>query len=210
MANTQWISQYGQQIAVDREAGSNTSIQAAGRRWLDAVGPDVFKFLADFVAEPVDLIAGEEFDADATRLVGAPQAHAGREGSIARTEGGSQGGSQWQSPQTQHASEVELEFWRSIKDSADHEEFQLYLERFSNGTYADLARRKMARLQASGTLDGTQTAADASAAKISSSAPSGRLALHVRPANAPIAPARVPARIASTVGPGASASGRSS
>jgi hypothetical protein len=52
---------------------------------------------------------------------------------------------------------VELEFWRSIKDSADHEEFQLYLERFSSGTYADLARRKMDKLQTAATQGTAQT-----------------------------------------------------
>jgi serine/threonine-protein kinase len=108
-------------------------------------------------------IAGEEFDADATRLIGASSPQPGRAeaGSMARTGGGTQGDS---SRQLQPNSEVELEFWRSIKDSADHEEFQLYLERFSNGTYADLARRKMSKLQA---LGGTQRTAqtDASAAR---------------------------------------------
>ena len=42
--------------------------------------------------------------------------------------------------------EVELEFWRSIKDSDDPEDYQLYLDQFPRGTYAVLAQRKIAKL----------------------------------------------------------------
>jgi hypothetical protein len=45
------------------------------------------------------------------------------------------------------APEIEIEFWRSINDS-DPEEFRLYLERFPEGTYADLARLRIAKLAA--------------------------------------------------------------
>ena len=44
MANTYWQAQYGQQVLVDADAHP--------RRWLDAVGPDVFKILCDFTDEP--------------------------------------------------------------------------------------------------------------------------------------------------------------
>jgi serine/threonine protein kinase len=46
--------------------------------------------------------------------------------------------------------EVELEFWRSIKDSSEAEDYELYLQQFPKGVYADLARRKAARLRGSG------------------------------------------------------------
>lgn len=52
--------------------------------------------------------------------------------------------------------ESEVEFWRSIKDSGDVEEFQLYLERYSSGTYANLAKRKIAKLD--GSVAGTTLA----------------------------------------------------
>ena len=42
---------------------------------------------------------------------------------------------------------LEIEFWRSIKDSDDAEEFALYIQRFPNGSYVDLAKRKLAKLR---------------------------------------------------------------
>jgi serine/threonine-protein kinase len=47
-------------------------------------------------------------------------------------------------PQT---SDAELEFWRAIQNSTDAEEFEFYLEQFPEGTYAGLARHKIARLR---------------------------------------------------------------
>lgn len=49
MANTTWVGRYGQQIAYDADAtGLGT------RRWVDAVGPDVYKTLLDF-NDPADI-----------------------------------------------------------------------------------------------------------------------------------------------------------
>src|SRR5215471_7290802 len=44
------------------------------------------------------------------------------------------------------AGEMELEFWRSIKDSEDARDYELYLKQFPEGTYAPLAGRRIARL----------------------------------------------------------------
>jgi tRNA A-37 threonylcarbamoyl transferase component Bud32/TPR repeat protein len=43
--------------------------------------------------------------------------------------------------------EVELEFWRSIKDGSDPDDFDLYVEQFPNGIYAALAKRRSAKLR---------------------------------------------------------------
>ena len=43
--------------------------------------------------------------------------------------------------------EVEVEFWRSIKDSTESEDFDLYVQQFPQGAYAALARRKIEKLQ---------------------------------------------------------------
>ena len=43
--------------------------------------------------------------------------------------------------------EVELEFWRAIKDTDDPEELDLYIENFPQGVYVPLARRKLAELR---------------------------------------------------------------
>jgi serine/threonine protein kinase len=45
------------------------------------------------------------------------------------------------------AAEMELEFWRSIKDSEDASDYELYLKQFPEGTYAPLAGRRIARLR---------------------------------------------------------------
>jgi serine/threonine-protein kinase len=44
-------------------------------------------------------------------------------------------------------SDGEVEFWRSILNSADPAEFEFYLEQYPEGTYAQLARYKVAKLR---------------------------------------------------------------
>ncbi len=51
--------------------------------------------------------------------------------------------------------EVELEFWRSIKDGNDADDFDLYVKQFPDGIYASLAKRKSAKLR--GIQDDTAT-----------------------------------------------------
>ena len=90
---------------------------------------------------------GEEDDADRT-IVGAmsePIAPATRPAATRPGEGtrsgsttaGTQAGSQ----------EVELEFWRAIKDGNDPDDFELYVQQFPTGIYAALAKRKIAKLR---------------------------------------------------------------
>ena len=54
--------------------------------------------------------------------------------------------------------EFELEFWRSIKDSDDADDFDDYLAKFPAGDFADIARRKIARLR-KGNLGNTTSGA---------------------------------------------------
>lgn len=42
--------------------------------------------------------------------------------------------------------ELELVYWKDVKDAADPEELQGFLEKFPSGIYADLARRRLRRL----------------------------------------------------------------
>ncbi len=44
------------------------------------------------------------------------------------------------------ADEVELEFWRSVKDSEHTDDLWAYLERYPQGTFADLAKSRIERL----------------------------------------------------------------
>jgi serine/threonine protein kinase len=49
---------------------------------------------------------------------------------------------------TQNSSqEIELEFWRAIKDGNDPGDFELYVQQFPTGIYAALAKRKIAKLR---------------------------------------------------------------
>src|SRR5262245_7217193 len=62
------------------------------------------------------------------------------------------------------AGEMELEFWRSIKDSEDASDYELYLRQFPEGTYAPLAGRRIARLRGlPGSEDALPPAADKTA-----------------------------------------------
>jgi serine/threonine-protein kinase len=55
------------------------------------------------------------------------------------------------------ASETELEFWKAIQNSTDAAEFEFYLEQFPDGTYAALARHKIARLSNAPASDAQDT-----------------------------------------------------
>ncbi len=55
------------------------------------------------------------------------------------------------------ASETEIEFWRAIQNSTDAAEFEFYLEQFPEGTYAALARHKIAKLKEGPTQDAQVT-----------------------------------------------------
>jgi len=94
---------------------------------------------------------GEEDDADKT-VVGnlseftntkpAPAVARAAPGESQRTSAGTGTGTQAGGSQ-----EVELEFWRAIKDGNDPDDFDLYIQQFPNGIYAALAKRKIAKLR---------------------------------------------------------------
>src|SRR3954465_4348082 len=90
--------------------------------------------------------SGNEDDSDRTvvgPMTGAPAARptpkmagATAEGTGAKTTTG-----------TQSNQEVELEFWRAIKDGNDPDDFDLYVQQFPTGIYAALAKRKIPKLR---------------------------------------------------------------
>ncbi|MCC6212308.1 MAG: serine/threonine protein kinase, partial [Burkholderiales bacterium] len=53
------------------------------------------------------------------------------------------------------ASEAEVEFWKAIQNSTDAAEFEFYLEQFPEGTYAALARHKIAKLKGAAKAEDT-------------------------------------------------------
>jgi serine/threonine-protein kinase len=89
---------------------------------------------------------GEEEDSDKTIVgdltVAAPAPRvAPRPSAAVDGRGGTQTGTQ------AGQQEVELEFWRAIKDGNDPEDFELYVQQFPTGIYAALAKRKIAKLR---------------------------------------------------------------
>lgn len=96
---------------------------------------------------------GEEEDSDKT-VVGemtappmrsAPQPRPSAAAGGSGTQSGTQAGNQ----------EVELEFWRAIKDGNDPDDFELYVQQFPTGIYAALAKRKIAKLRGAATEEET-------------------------------------------------------
>src|SRR5438552_6063018 len=60
-------------------------------------------------------------------------------------------------PEALRSGEMELEFWRSIKDSDDANDFELYVRQFPQGVYASLAARKAAKLRSGSPADDSAT-----------------------------------------------------
>ena len=54
--------------------------------------------------------------------------------------------------------ELELVYWKDIKDSSDPEELEDFLKQFPVGVYADLARRRLKKLTSGNVIDQTATA----------------------------------------------------
>ncbi len=76
-------------------------------------------------------------------------------------------------PEALRSGEMELEFWRSIKDSTDPNDFELYVRQFPQGVYASLAARKAAKLRSGSPADdsGTRTMAGADRTRLQRSVP---------------------------------------
>src|SRR5882762_8283533 len=76
-------------------------------------------------------------------------------------------------PEALRSGEMELEFWRSIKDSDDANDFELYVRQFPQGVYASLAARKAAKLRSGSPADdsGTRTMAGADRTRLQKNVP---------------------------------------
>nr|WP_290428170.1 serine/threonine-protein kinase [Ramlibacter cellulosilyticus] len=71
--------------------------------------------------------------------------------------------------------ELELVYWKDVKDSADVEDLQGFLDKFPDGIYADLARRRLRKLVGgdSTTVIGTSTPANATTPSRPAAPPAG-------------------------------------
>src|ERR1700741_2696859 len=89
---------------------------------------------------------GEEEDADRT-VVGEMSIPPAVRTPVQPRPGAAGGGSGTQTSTQASNQEVELEFWRAIKDGNDPDDFELYVKQFPTGIYAALAKRKIAKLR---------------------------------------------------------------
>lgn len=64
--------------------------------------------------------------------------------------------------------ELELVYWKDIKDSEDLEDLEGFLDKFPSGIYADLARRRLRKLGGAVLADGSGTGSTATATVVSS------------------------------------------
>jgi len=102
--------------------------------------------------------------------------------------------------------EVELVYWKDIKDSTEAEEFEAFLEKFPAGIYADLARKRLRKLQGGGNsspdqtiLSGTPMSAARGGAEFDEEAT--RLRSGTVPPVAPPAPVATPAPVSTPAPP---------
>ena len=81
--------------------------------------------------------------------------------------------------------ELELVYWKDIKDSDDTEDLAGFLDKFPSGIYADLARRRLKKLGGAGLADGSNTNSEATTLVASPSEISEWTRLQVQHTQAP-------------------------
>ena len=104
---------------------------------------------------------GEEDDSDKT-VVGEMSIPPAQRSAPQPRPAAAVGGTGTQTGTAAGSQEVELEFWRAIKDGNDPDDFELYVQQFPTGIYAALAKRKIAKLRGA---TGEDTSAEARSAE---------------------------------------------
>jgi len=135
------------QTALDGEAGTNSPFTRALMANIAAPGVEIQQAMTKVRAQVNEETNKNQLPWGHTNLIGSvylnpvatPDAPAAAPNTPVATTG--------------PASEVELEFWRSIKDSNKPEELNAYLTNYPNGTFKSLALARIASLQ-----DGPSTA----------------------------------------------------
>jgi hypothetical protein len=136
------------QTALDGEVGTNSPFTRALMANIAAPGVEIQQAMTRVRAQ-----VNEE-----TNKNQLPWGHTNLIGTVYLNPAPTAGGVAVETPNTPAAavgpaSEVELEFWRSIKDSNKPEELNAYLTNYPNGTFKSLALSRIASLQ-----DGPSTA----------------------------------------------------
>ena len=129
------------QTALDGEAGTNSPFTRALLANIAQPGVEIQQAMTKVRAQVNDETAKGQLPWGHTNLIGTVYLNPAKAGCARPTRR-----TRRRRPRRQ-ASEVELEFWRSIKDSNKVEELNAYLTNYPNGTFKSIALARIAALQ---------------------------------------------------------------
>jgi serine/threonine-protein kinase len=89
----------------------------------------------------------DDDDSEATRIFNVRDVMASAPAADQTRTGSADATSQTARTESLAENEIEIEFWRSIKDSPDADDFDIYLKKYPQGHYAELAQLKLNRLR---------------------------------------------------------------
>ena len=133
------------QTALDGEAGTNSPFTRALMANIASPGVEIQQAMTRVRAQVNEETSKNQLPWGHTNLIGTVY--------LNPVAGGSAGEAMNTPVAVGPASEVELEFWRSIKDSRQPEELNAYLTNYPNGTFKSIALARIASLR-----DGPSTA----------------------------------------------------
>ena len=137
------------QTALDGEAGTNSPFTRALLANIAAPGVEIQQAMTKVRAQVNEETNKNQLPWGHTNLIGSVYLNPVAGAASADGRGAEYAGRRRRA----RSSEVELEFWRSIKDSNKPEELNAYLTNYPNGTFKSLALARIASLQ-----DGPSTA----------------------------------------------------
>ena len=129
------------QTALDGEAGTNSPFTRALLANIAQPGVEIQQAMTKVRAQVNEETSKGQLPWGHTNLIGSVYLNP------AKTAGTPTEAPNTPAPTTTAAAEVELEFWRSIKDSNKVEELNAYLSNYPNGTFKAIALARIAALQ---------------------------------------------------------------
>jgi hypothetical protein len=129
------------QTALDGEAGTNSPFTRALLANIAQPGVEIQQAMTKVRAQVNEETSKGQLPWGHTNLIGSVYLNPSNSTGVATEAPNTP------APTTAAASEVELEFWRSIKDSNKVEELNAYLTNYPNGTFKSLALTRVAALQ---------------------------------------------------------------
>jgi uncharacterized caspase-like protein len=136
------------QTALDGKAGENSPFTRALIANLAEPGLEVGLALTKVRAQVQDETQKQQVPWTNTNLTGFVYMNPAQGGSTTQVAAVNPTDAAGTAARNAAASEMELEFWRSVRDSNKPEELSAYLKRFPNGTFSAIARARLASLQA--------------------------------------------------------------